>query len=178
MLSPAATVLDVGCGDGLVASELRRRRPDIVVTGIDILVRPSARIRLEPFDGLRIPYGNGRFQSVLLVDVLHHTSDPAELLREAQRVARSEVIVKDHTRDGLLSDSILRLMDRLGNERHGVANAENYWPSSHWRRTFEQLQLEVADWVSDPEIYPWPASLIFGRGLHFIARLLPSRVPR
>jgi SAM-dependent methyltransferase len=172
-LSRGAVVLDVGCGDGLIAAEVRRKRPDVTMTGIDVLVRSSAHIPVASFDGKAIPYESGTFESVLLVDVLHHTTDPSVLLREARRVARTEVILKDHTMDGPLSGTLLRFMDRVGNERHGVESVYNYWPTVRWRSSFDELGLRVTDWVGNPSLYPWPASFIFGRGLHFVARLVP-----
>jgi SAM-dependent methyltransferase len=174
-LSPSAAVLDVGCGDGLLAREIVRRRPDTTVRGIDVLVRPTAAIDVAPFDGQRIPYGDGAFESVMLVDVLHHTDDPAVLLREAMRAARADVIVKDHTMDSRLAGRILRFMDRAGNERHGVRIPYNYWPTRRWHAAFAELRLETVDWIPDPALYPWPASLVFGRGLHFVSRLRARR---
>lgn len=170
-VAPDAQVLDIGSGDGLIASEVQRRRPDLHVSGIDVLVRPNPRIPVTPFDGRRIPHADGSFHSVMLVDVLHHTPDPAALLREASRVASSCVILKDHTSDTLFSDPILRFMDRVGNERHGVESLYNYWSSARWRRAFDELGLEVEQWIGEPSLYPWPASWVFGRGLHFIAKL-------
>jgi SAM-dependent methyltransferase len=171
LISPSAKLLDVGCGDGLLACEIKLRRPDVEVAGIDVLVRSHTHVAVAPFDGRNIPHGDGAFESVMMVDVRHHTDDPVVLLREAARVARREVILKDHTMNTRLSGSILRFMDDVGNERHGVNIVYNYWPTERWRTAFSQLQLEVADWIPDPALYPWPASLVFGRGLHFVARL-------
>jgi len=53
-------------------------------------------------------------------DVLHHTQDPAVLLREAVRVSRSFVLLKDHLDENILDDVTLRLMDWVGNRPHGV----------------------------------------------------------
>jgi SAM-dependent methyltransferase len=170
LLPQGATVLDIGCGDGLLAAEVRRMRSDVTLSGIDVLVRPSAHIDVTGFDGQRIPFADNHFQAVLLIDVLHHTADPSVLLKEARRVAR-EVIVKDHTKDSVFAGPILRFMDRVGNERHGVESIFNYWPTSRWQATFAELQLNVTDWISDPPLYQWPASLIFGRRLHFVAKL-------
>lgn len=171
LVSPRAKLLDVGCGDGLLAREVLQRRPDVEVAGVDVLVRPNTHLAVQPFDGRRIPHDDGAFESVMLVDVLHHTDDPTVLLREAARVASSEVILKDHTMDTPLARPILRFMDRVGNERHGVNIVYNYWSTAQWRTAFGELRLEVADWVGDPPLYPWPASLVFGRGLHFVAKL-------
>ena len=46
----------------------------------------------------------------MFVDVLLHTLDPMILLREAIRVARQTVVIKDHTLDGLLAGPTLRAM--------------------------------------------------------------------
>lgn len=173
LVSPGAKLLDVGGGDGLLAHEIRQRRPDLMVTGIDVLVRPKTHVPVEPFNGRCIPYDDGAFDSVLFVDVLHHAEDPMQLLREAARVARSEVILKDHTMDTRLSGPILRFMDRVGNERHGVNIVYNYWSTARWRTAFADVRLEITEWADNPALYPWPASLVFGRGLHFIAKLRP-----
>ena len=45
----------------------------------------------------------------MFTDVLHHTSEPKVLLREAMRVARETILVKDHTCDGLFAGATLRL---------------------------------------------------------------------
>jgi ubiquinone/menaquinone biosynthesis C-methylase UbiE len=175
LVQPDSRLLDVGCGDGLVAREVAQRRPDIHTVGIDVLVRTSARIPVSAFDGQNIPFPDGAFDSVMLIDVLHHSDDPKRLLAEATRVARSELILKDHLMDRPLSAPILRFMDRVGNERHGVESVYNYWSTARWHAAFEELGLDVMTWVSDPPLYPWPANLVFGRGLHFIAKLVPRR---
>jgi hypothetical protein len=58
-----------------------------------------------------------------------------------------------------------------GNASHGVALPYNYWPESRWRLTFDAIGLRIAQWQSQLGLYPFPASLIFERGLHFVAAL-------
>src|SRR5207247_1102228 len=82
-------VLDIGCGDGLIARLLMERRPDLRIEGIDVLARPGAHIPVTLFDGSRIPRADEAVDVALLVDVLHHADEPMALLREAFRVARS-----------------------------------------------------------------------------------------
>jgi len=171
LLPRQASLLDVGCGDGLVARALSGLRPDITVRGIDVLVREDAVIPVEPFDGVRLRDATDSVDVVLFVDVLHHTDEAQALLAEAKRVARHWVIVKDHTRDGLLAGPTLRFMDRVGNERHGVALPFNYLSEREWRALFAREGLEIDEWTGRLGLYPFPASLLFDRGLHFIARL-------
>src|SRR4029079_7779085 len=118
-LFPAqARVLDVGCGDGHLAARILEARADLEIIGIDILARPRAFIPVQMFDGRTIPFGNASFDAVMFVDVLHHTDDPTVLLREARRVSRDAVLIKDHYSDGAGSHLTLRLMDWVGNAPH------------------------------------------------------------
>ncbi len=175
LIPQGSEVLDVGCGDGLLSRRIARRRPDATVRGIDVMIRKDSHVPVDVFDGETIPGGDSSCDVVLFADVLHHTPDPMVLLREATRVARNAVVIKDHTLDGLLAGPTLRFMDRVGNARHGVALPHNYWPRRRWLDGFAALGLAVDVWQSKLGLYPWPASLIFERSLHFVARLVPDR---
>jgi SAM-dependent methyltransferase len=166
-----ARVLDVGAGDGLLARLIMDRRLDLTITGIDVLVRPETHIPIQLFDGKSIPYADRSFDVVLFVDVLHHTEDPIVLLREATRVAAHSVVIKDHTLNGFLAGPTLRFMDEVGNRRHGVVLPYNYLPRKTWDRAFELLRLQPTIWHSRLNLYPAIANWLFGRGLHFVARL-------
>lgn len=90
-------VLDVGCGDGLLMRLLSDK--GVVAQGVD--VSPEAVLRcqehalsarlLEDFG--KLPYPDGAFETVVLLDVLEHVYDPVLLLSEASRVARTEVVI-------------------------------------------------------------------------------------
>jgi SAM-dependent methyltransferase len=178
LVPQGAAVLDVGCGDGRLAALLAEQRPDLALCGIDTLVRPAAAIPVTGFDGRTIPHAAGTFDLVLFVDVLHHATDPLALLREAARVTRRWVLLKDHRRDGLLAGPTLRLMDRVGNARHGVALPYNYWPAQRWDQAWRELGLRLAHYEAGGlGLYPWPASWVFGRKLHFLALLEVAPVP-
>jgi SAM-dependent methyltransferase len=169
-------ILDVGCGDGLLTQLISQQRPDVRLRGIDTLVRPRTHIPVDPFDGKTIPYDNQSFDGVMFVDVLHHAEDPMTLLREAARVARRVILIKDHTLQGLFAAQTLRFMDKIGNARHGVALPYNYWPKQRWLDAFDTLGLQIGIWNNELGIYPWPASWVFDRSLHFVAQLyLPGQ---
>jgi SAM-dependent methyltransferase len=170
-----AEVLDVGCGDGLLARAIGDRRPDLNIWGIDVLVRPDAAIPVHAFDGTHIPCADQSVDAVLFVDVLHHTSDPTGLLREAVRVARQAVLIKDHLADAFLAWPTLRFMDRVGNARHGVALPYNYWRRAEWRQAFDAVGLTVDVWREHLSLYPPIASAVFDRSLHVLTRLTPQR---
>jgi SAM-dependent methyltransferase len=171
LIAPGSSVLDVGCGDGRLARLIAARRPDISIRGIDVSQRRDAAMPVETFDGKSIPYGEDSFDVVMFVDVLHHTREPMVLLREAVRTARQAILIKDHLAEGTLASSILRFMDWVGNARYGVALPYNYWRLAKWHRAFDKLGLNINSWESNLRLYPFPAELIFGRSLHFIAVL-------
>ena len=172
LVPPHSDVLDVGSGDGAVAHEVMRLRPDISAEGIDVLVRGTTRIPVRIFDGRRIPARDRSVGTVMLVDVLHHTDDPAALVAEAARVARHAVVIKDHLADAALARPTLAFMDRVGNVRHGVRLPHRYLRRAEWDDAFARAGLRVDTWIPRLGLYPAPAGWLFDRSLHFAARLV------
>lgn len=175
LLWPNSSVLDVGCGDGQIARLIQEARPDVTISGVDVLVREKTWVPVEHFDGETLPYADNAFDVVTFVDVLHHTLDPLVLLREAVRVARHGLVIKDHTRNGFLAGPTLQFMDVVGNRRHGVALPFNYWSKEQWTRAFHELNVEVDIWRPKLGIYRGPASWLFDRSLHFATRLVVQK---
>jgi len=171
LLPNGATVLDIGCGEGTLAASLMERRPDVKISGVDVLVRPHSRIPVRAFDGTHLPFGDKTFDVALLVDVLHHTDDPVVMLREADRVARRHVVLKDHALRGLAARPTLIAMDWVGNAHAGVRLPYNYWTPEQWTDAFDVLGLTVEQHIDRLDMYPRPARWLFDRRLHFIAVL-------
>jgi SAM-dependent methyltransferase len=170
-----ARVLDVGCGDGRIASFVAQHRPDVTVSGMDIAARPGALIPVEEFDGTSIPLEDGAVDVVMLVDVLHHADDPHALLSEAARVGADGIVLKDVTPLGPLSDATLRFMDWVGNARHGVPLPYKFWTQAEWRDAFRRIGLSVTAERRRLGLYPVPWNLAFEKRMHFIVRLARPR---
>ncbi|HEV7217681.1 MAG: class I SAM-dependent methyltransferase [Terriglobales bacterium] len=168
IIPPSCNLLDVGSGDGKLAWSLLKRRPDLTIEGLDVLLRERTAIPVKSFDGTNLPYVNSSFDAVMLVDVLHHTADPGTLLREAVRVTRRWLIVKDHRLNGFAAGLRLRMMDRAGNLDHGVALPYNYISERQWEELERTLNVKVATKINELRLYRWPLNYIFGSGLHFL----------
>ncbi len=102
----AASVLDIGAGTGRAIRHLNARLPGVRLTG------------LEPVDGLRavaeaggggefvkgvgeqLPFEDDQFDVVIATAVMHHVPDPARVVAEMTRVARSAVMISDANRFG------------------------------------------------------------------------------
>jgi SAM-dependent methyltransferase len=173
LIPPGASVLDVGSGDGRVGQLISRSRTDIHLAGIDTTVREGAAIPVREFDGRVIPFDSRSWDVVMFVDVLHHTGEPVQLLREAARVSRKAILIKDHLLQGGFARRVLSFMDWVGNRRHGVELPYNYWTRERWLDEFARLGLEIVVWNGRLGLYPPPTSWIFERDLHFVARLDP-----
>lgn len=176
LMPQGATLLDVGCGDGRLCARILESRGDVQIKGVDVLERSQSYFPVDLFDGRTIPANDGSFDVVMFVDVLHHTEDPMVLLREAVRVARRHIIIKDHLLDRPFAKPTLRFMDGIGNTRYGVATPYNYWHEKTWRQAWGEVGLTVACWKTDLHLYPTILDFFFGGRLHFIARLDIERI--
>ena len=139
--------------------------------GYDIRVRPEAVFPVLSFDGLHLPLEENAVDAVIIVDVLHHTDDPMLLMREAYRVTRKFIIIKDHRLNKPGAETLLRLMDWFGNWTRSIILPCNYWPEERWRAAWSEIGLQVDSYQTELFLYPWPANLVFERGLHFLVRL-------
>jgi 2-polyprenyl-3-methyl-5-hydroxy-6-metoxy-1,4-benzoquinol methylase len=162
-------VLDVGCGDGLISREIMNQRPDLEIEGVDVMLRPVTHIPATTFDGSVLPFADDSFDYVMIVDVLHHTTDPVVVLTESRRVARKGVVIKDHLRQGFGAGATLRVMDWVGNHGHDVVLPYNYLTRAEWDAAFQRAGLRVAEWKDELRLYPKLARFIFERRLHFVA---------
>jgi SAM-dependent methyltransferase len=92
-----ARLADVGCGDGAVMTELRRRRPGLRLVGFELAERAVLLCRrrgLEAvlYDGRSLPVAEGAFDAGVVSHVLEHVEDPVALIREVGRACRAVVL--------------------------------------------------------------------------------------
>jgi SAM-dependent methyltransferase len=171
LIPPGSSVLDIGCGSGQIAFQTMQSNPSLFIRGIEPAPRPRCLIECGAYDGSAIPYADGSFDCCMFVDVLHHTNDMAALLKEASRVSRRYILIKDHLCETQLDRALLSLMDWVGNRPHGVKLTYNYIDRRAWEGLFSALHLHTREWTTDIPLYAFPLNMVFSRRLHFIAQL-------
>jgi ubiquinone/menaquinone biosynthesis C-methylase UbiE len=101
-IDEAKTVLDIGCGTGVAARAIARRRGfSGRVLGIDLspaLARKAAqlaadegldnRVEFRPGDSRKLDLVDGAFDAVVAHTLLSHVDDPLAVVREAARLVR------------------------------------------------------------------------------------------
>jgi ubiquinone/menaquinone biosynthesis C-methylase UbiE len=102
-IAPSASVLDLGCGTGLVARAIARHASFTgSVAGIDLsphLVAAatrladadgvSARVTFQSGDALKLPFADASFDAVVAHTLISHVSAPLAVLKEAARVLKA-----------------------------------------------------------------------------------------
>jgi len=96
------TVLDVGCGTGVVLSEMQRRNIGSEHIGIDVEaskehVDPQARnLTLREYDGKTLPFRDNSFDLAYASHVVEHVLHPRMFPQEMSRVAKKVIYVEVH----------------------------------------------------------------------------------
>lgn len=91
------SVLDLGCGDGLLLSLLEEM--GITGKGMDISEEGVEKARMKGFDvsvfdfSKKLSFPDNSFDLVISLDVLEHLYHPKNLIMEASRVSKGSVII-------------------------------------------------------------------------------------
>ena len=163
------SLLDVGCGDGRIALAVADALGISRVEGVDVQLPGRVAVPAQRYDGRALPFADGAFDAVLLSDVLHHATQPDELLRECLRVARCAIALKDHFCFGLLSGRLLTWMDLVGNASRGVEVTGRYLSPEQWVALVAAAGGRIADLRWPLRIHDLPWRVVTRSELQFAA---------
>jgi ubiquinone/menaquinone biosynthesis C-methylase UbiE len=107
-------ILDVGCGDGSVTNVLKEKN-GLDVWGVDIVNNFQYKLPFQVCDGKYLPFRDNTFDAVLIIYVLHHSSDIEGILKECQRVSKGIIIIQEDVPTNVLSKWVSSAFDYLGN---------------------------------------------------------------
>jgi SAM-dependent methyltransferase len=95
------SLLDVGCGEGVLVEKWARRIPGRVV-GIDLddpqlhaewAKRQVENLQYKVMKAENLPFGDGEFEVATAIEVLEHVPDPEHTVAEMARVASKYLLV-------------------------------------------------------------------------------------
>ena len=157
------SLLDVGCGEGVLVHEWAARIAPRRVVGID-LEEPSIQAgweqRRAPNLEYRImkaesmPFADGEFDVATAIEVLEHVPDPAHTVAEMARVARTHLLVSVPREPLWRALNMARgaYLTQLGNTPGHV----NHWS----KRSFVRLLSEHGTVVEARSPFPWTMLLV------------------
>lgn len=155
-IAKGSTVLDVGCGDGIITEHLGNRF-SLRITGCDIkkyLLRPITYVHMNQDDTL--PFRAASFETVMFNDALHHTSKPNQirLLKEAVRVTKNNILIFEAI-PTLTTYIFDYLMNRLSQPLVDVPLT--FRTKSEWIDAFDTLPVRITGKiVPRPWFSPFP----------------------
>jgi 2-polyprenyl-3-methyl-5-hydroxy-6-metoxy-1,4-benzoquinol methylase len=159
-VKPGATVLDIGCGQGLVARELAKRASRVV--GIDQYVVPqedqTVEINQWNLDSHSLPVDTSQFDQIFLLDIIEHLKNPEvfmENLREAALSKRPEIVLTT-ANIAFFMTRLMLLLGRFSYGRKGILDRTHTrlftWGSL--RELFEQTGYKVLEMRGIPAPFP------------------------
>lgn len=96
------SILDVGCGEGVLTVEWAQRLGEGRIVGIDLddpklraewEGRRRANLEFRCEEATSLSFGDGEFDMATAIEVLEHVPDPEATLAEMARVARRRLLV-------------------------------------------------------------------------------------
>ena len=156
------SIVDVGCGEGVLTELWARRTPGKVV-GIDLddpKLRTEwerrSRPNLEFRTGLghELDYENREFDMATAMEVLEHVPDPAAVLGEMARVSARWVLVS------VPREPLWRVLNiARGAYLRQLGNTPGHL--NHWsKRGFAQLLRQYGEVVELRSPFPWTMALV------------------
>ncbi len=127
-LQKANSILDVGCGTGILLEQLLKTGNDLQLFGLDISDTmltvakkkfSGTNVQLTLGSAIHMPFKDNSFDFVTCVHSFHHHPDTLQSLKEMKRVVKKggKVIILDNFLDGIFRKGFHNLERKLFPER-------------------------------------------------------------
>jgi 2-polyprenyl-3-methyl-5-hydroxy-6-metoxy-1,4-benzoquinol methylase len=158
-----ASIVDVGCGEGVLTEQWAQRFPSARLVGIDLddaklraewAHRQCANLEFVTGTGDTLPFGEGQFEAATAMEVLEHVPDPAAVLAEMARVS-SRWLLASVPREPLWR----ALNVARGAYVRDLGNTPGHL--NHWsKRGFAALLGRFGEVVELRSPFPWTMALV------------------
>jgi ubiquinone/menaquinone biosynthesis C-methylase UbiE len=157
------SVLDVGCGEGVLTHQWAQQLGERPIVGIDLddeklkaewetRRRPNLEYRTMLAENM--PFADGEFDMACAIEVLEHVPDPAHTVAEMARVARRHLLVS------VPREPLWRMLNVVrGAYRAELGNTPGH--VNHWsKRSFVRLLSQHGEVVEKRSPFPWTMLLV------------------
>lgn len=165
-------VLDFGCGDLSFAKQLHVSMPTLHINAVDVVdfgIRDT-HISFTQYDGYKLPFKTGSFDTVIIYHVLHHTTSPEALFRECLRVSKNTVLLVEPVYRFRLEILGMSCMDWIFNvwKYRSISMAFSFRSKNQWQDSIKKAGWRLTK-IVDVEMLPW--WLPTGRSYLFVCKL-------
>jgi 2-polyprenyl-3-methyl-5-hydroxy-6-metoxy-1,4-benzoquinol methylase len=157
------SLLDVGCGEGVLVHQWAQSMPEIRVVGIDLEEEsiqagwtqrqaPNLQYRTMPAEDL--PFADGEFDLATAIEVLEHVPDPEHTIAEMARCAERHLLVS------VPREPLWRMLNMARGAYLGqLGNTPGHL--NHWsKRSFSRLLAQHGEVVELRSPFPWTMLLV------------------
>lgn len=157
------SVLDVGCGEGVLTHQWAQQLGERRIVGIDLddeklkaewQTRQRPNLEYRTMLAENMPFADGEFDVACAIEVLEHVPDPAHTVAEMARVARRHLLVSVPREPlwRMLNMARGAYLSELGNTPGHV----NHWS----KRSFVRLLSQHGEVVETRSPFPWTMLLV------------------
>jgi len=141
-IAQGARVIDIGAGNGLVAQEIVKKSK-VSITLLDVIDWNTTKLPVKIFNGSHVPFRDKEFDVALLTDVVHHSNDEEQLVREALRVANKVVVLEEkHEHKGV--SAFANIVDNLQFVLYGMPLGAHHRNSREWLEFFQRISPQAS----------------------------------
>jgi 2-polyprenyl-3-methyl-5-hydroxy-6-metoxy-1,4-benzoquinol methylase len=162
-LASPGSVLDVGCGEGVLTERWARRLAPATVVGLDLedpklaaqwQARRRENLRFQTGSAAELPFGDREFDLVAAIETLEHVPEPELALAEMARVAARHLLVSVPREPLWRALNLARgaYVRELGNTPGHV----NHWS----KRSFAALLARHGELTELRAPFPWSMALV------------------
>jgi 2-polyprenyl-3-methyl-5-hydroxy-6-metoxy-1,4-benzoquinol methylase len=158
-----SSLLDVGCGEGVLVHRWAQRMGEARIVGIDLeepsiqagwAQRRAPNLEYRAMRAENLPFADGEFDLATAIEVLEHVPDPQHTLDEMARCARRHLLVS------VPREPLWRMLNMArGAYLKDLGNTPGHL--NHWsKRSFVKLLERHGDVVQARTPFPWTMLLV------------------